>query len=185
MFPRPALATLLWLLLSASARPGSLRLTRTARLRDPSKKRSQGGEAHELHSGAKGQDKGGEGCGNQQQRGGHGEQHGACRGGGLRVPATAGPAQIPPPWGCWHQGGDREQRVTAWSLESQALSGQRICSYPCGSNLSAVSVLEESEDRASLAWKHKEHPIFKDNHSLFSSLSPWCAGVPKAPPRPT
>lgn len=46
------------------------------------------------------------------------------------------------------------------ALESQASSGQRICSYPRGSNLWAVSVLKESEDRASLAWKHKGHLTF-------------------------
>lgn len=74
------------------AHPRPLPLTRTTRLWDPSKKRPKGGKAHELHSGAKGQDEGGEGSGDQEQCWGHGEKPRGGARGGPGIPAAAGPA---------------------------------------------------------------------------------------------
>lgn len=69
----------------------------TTRLRDPSKKRPKGGKAHELYSGAKGQDERGEGRRDEQQSRGHGEKHRGGERGGFGIPAAAGPAPAAPP----------------------------------------------------------------------------------------
>lgn len=71
--------------------------------------------------------------------------------------------------------GSSASQPGAWNPGRRQGSGS--AATPVGwSNLSAVSVLEESENRASLAWKHKEHLFFFFFFKIITPYSP--ASVP-------